>query len=116
MVGPSPWRTWALPGRYPVPDYRQALDGDIKDVRVGLVSELTDSSLVDTHVREAVVKATSVLEGLGASVEEVSIPLTSYEGIIAGTWLAAEPPSDHMESLKNRLSEYGHDTAELCDT
>ena len=94
----------------PVPDYRQALDGDVKDVRVGLVSELTDNPLVDTHVREALAKATSVLEGLGASVEEVSIPLTRHEGIIASAWLAAEPPSDHMESLKNRLNEYGHDT------
>ena len=69
---PYTWNT-------PVPDYRQALDGDINGVRVGLITEQINSDVVEPEVREAVVKAIAVLGELGASVEEVSLPLTKHD-------------------------------------
>ena len=100
---PYTWNT-------PVPDYRQALDGNVKGLRAGLISELVNSGLVDDEVREAVVKAASVLGELGASVEEVSLPLTAHEGPVLGAILSMEPAVDHHEWLRHRSHDYGHDT------
>ena len=66
---PYTWNT-------PVPDYRGALDGDVRGMRVGVITEQMNSELVEPEVRGAVVNATAVLGELGASGEEVSIPLT----------------------------------------
>ena len=51
---PSTWKT-------PVPDYRQALDGDLTGLRIGIITEQVHSTLVEPEVREAVPKATAVL-------------------------------------------------------
>ncbi len=93
----------------PVPDYRAALDGDIKGIRVGIIAELINSDQVEPEVREAVVKASTVLGGLGASVEEVSIPMTRHANAIGAIPLAVEPASNQHEWIKNRLEDYGHD-------
>ena len=90
----------------PVPDYRRALDGDIKGIRVALITEQTYSDYVDPEVREAVVKAASVLGELGAAVEEVSLPLTRHATIITNTLFGVEPALDHREWIRDRLSEY----------
>ena len=52
-----------------VPDYRQALDGNVRGLRIGLVTDQMDSELVDGEVRGAVVKATSLLGEMAALVE-----------------------------------------------
>ena len=91
----------------PVPDYRRALSGDIKGMRVGMITELVNSDMVDTEVREAVVKASSVLGELGASVEEVSLPLTEHAMLITTLPLLVEPALNHREWIKTRLQEYG---------
>jgi len=99
---PKDFYTWNAP----VPDYRRALDGDIRGVRVGLVREQTEDEAVDTEVREAVLRATSVLGELGASVEEVSIPLTRHARIISLASLMVEPASTHREWIRDRLQDY----------
>src|SRR5436190_984941 len=74
--GPYTWKT-------PVPDYRQALDGNLTGLRVGIITEQLHSTLVEPEVREAVIKATSVLSERGAVLDEVSLPLTQHAGIIS---------------------------------
>ena len=98
--------TWNIP----VPDYRKALDGNVKGMRIGVVTEMINHDQVVPEVREAISIATSVLGELGASVKEISIPLTAYAGTIAGILLAAEPATNHLHLgwLKNRLQDYGH--------
>jgi aspartyl-tRNA(Asn)/glutamyl-tRNA(Gln) amidotransferase subunit A len=93
----------------PVQDYREALDGNIRGLRVGIVSELINSDLVQPEVRETVLKATTVLGELGAIVEEVSIPLTDHANTISGVLLAAEPAQNRQEWVKHRLQDFGHD-------
>ncbi len=93
----------------PVPDYRSALDGDIKGIRVGVVSELMHSDQVEPDVKDTVIKAVSVLGELGASVEEVSIPLASHANAIFQVHLQVEPALDQWEWLRTRLQDYGHD-------
>jgi len=92
----------------PVPDYRRALGGDLKGMRIGLVNELTNGEVVDPEVREAVTKASAVLGELGASVEEVSIPLSAHATTIFWTHLSVEPASTHAKWLKDRLKDYGY--------
>ena len=59
------------------PDYVQALTGDIKGLRVGVPKEYFIEGM-DDGVRGALTEAISVLEALGASLEEVSLPSTPY--------------------------------------
>jgi aspartyl-tRNA(Asn)/glutamyl-tRNA(Gln) amidotransferase subunit A len=99
---PYTWNT-------PVPDYQLALDGDVRGLRIGVVTELMDGEQVQSEVREAMVKATSVLGELGASVEEVSIPLTRHANTISSVLLAVEPALKHQEWVRHRLQDYGHD-------
>lgn len=61
----------------PVPDYRQALTGDIKGLRLGLPKEYMIGGL-DPEVKAAVDAAVKQLESLGASIEEISLPHTEY--------------------------------------
>ena len=96
--------TWDVP----VPDYRQALDGNIRGLRVGIVKELHYSELVEPEVREAVDKATAVLAELGALVEEISIPILKHTfGIASG--IGIEPPINYRELVRHRFREMGHD-------
>ncbi len=99
---PTTWNT-------PVPDYRQALDGDIRGKRVGIVTELLHSDVVEPDVANAVTAAAGTLAELGADVEEVSIPLASHANAIAGTLLAVEPSVNMREWVRERLHDFGHD-------
>src|SRR3989442_9018397 len=96
--------TWNVP----VPHYTQALDGNIKGVRVGVVREQLYSDLVEPEVREAVLRAISVLQELGARVEEVSIPLSAHASAISGG-LRVEAPLRYRELVRLRAQEIGHD-------
>ena len=99
---PTTWNT-------PVPDYRQALDGNIRGLRVGIVTELLHSDMVESDVANAVTAAASALAELGANVEEVSIPLAAHANAIAGTLLAVEPAVNMKDWVRERIHDFGHD-------
>jgi aspartyl-tRNA(Asn)/glutamyl-tRNA(Gln) amidotransferase subunit A len=61
----------------PVPRYREALTHDVKGLVVGLPDEYFIPG-TDPAVEKAVTGAVAVLESLGARVERVSLPHTSY--------------------------------------
>ncbi len=63
----------------PVPDYRAALTGDIKGLRVGVPREYFDQGL-EPGVEAAVRQGLRVIEGLGAELVEISLP-TSLSGL-----------------------------------
>ena len=92
----------------PVPDYRRALDGDIRGIRIGAIKELIHSEIVDTEVRDAVIKAGSVLKELGATVDEVSLPLAIHGGTIAGTLINVESAMTYHDWIRDRLHDFGH--------
>jgi aspartyl-tRNA(Asn)/glutamyl-tRNA(Gln) amidotransferase subunit A len=96
----------------PVPDYRQALTGDIKGLKVGLVREFLDSEElgVDPQTREAVVAAAGLLGELGAEVREVSLPLGAKCGVIIRIITHTERVSLHPEWLRERPQEYHRNT------
>ena len=61
----------------PVPDYRAALSGDVKGLRIGLPREYQMEGL-DPEVKAATDAAVKQLEALGAEVKEISLPHTEY--------------------------------------
>ncbi len=61
----------------PVPDYLAALEGGIRGLRVGVPREYFVEG-VQAGVADAVRAALRVLEGLGATLVEVSLPHTEY--------------------------------------
>ena len=92
----------------PVPDYRKALEGGVRGLRVGLIREQMTLEATDEESRDAVIKATSLLEELGARVEEVSLPLTSHSVELSLVPLLVEPAMNHRSWIKERLADYGH--------
>ena len=61
----------------PVPDYAAALDGGVRGLRVGVPREYFIEGM-DPEVGRAVREAVETLRGLGATVEDVSLPTTDY--------------------------------------
>ena len=61
----------------PITDFTAGLTGDIKGMRLGVPAEYFVDGM-EPGVREAVERAIKELEGLGASVEPVSLPTTEY--------------------------------------
>lgn len=100
--------TW----KRPVPDYRRALTGDIKGLRVGVVRELLDVAEVgvDPQTRDAVRAAAEVLGELGAQVQEVSLPLAKHTGTIVRTITHTERVSQYPEWLRERPQDYHPNT------
>ena len=62
----------------PVPDYSTALDGDLRGLRLAIVTELATNPAIDPAVSRAFELATTTLRELGAEVEEVSLPLAEH--------------------------------------
>lgn len=60
-----------------VPNYRSALTGDIKGMKIGVPKEYMGEGISE-DVKNAVLDALKVLESLGAEWEEVSLPHSKY--------------------------------------
>jgi len=61
----------------PVPDYAAVLGAGVKGLRIGVPDEYFEAGL-DPEIDRAVRAAVDVLRDLGATVEPVSLPTTSY--------------------------------------
>lgn len=60
-----------------VPNYLKALTGDIKGLKIGVPKEFMAEGL-EPGVRQALEKSFKILEGLGAQIEETSLPTLEY--------------------------------------
>jgi Asp-tRNA(Asn)/Glu-tRNA(Gln) amidotransferase A subunit family amidase len=92
----------------PVPDYRAALAGDVKGLRIGLIRHFyEDDNPANEATRQAIVAAVKVLEDLGCSVREVRLsPLADWAacGILI---MLAEGYAVHEANLRERFVDYG---------
>ncbi len=61
----------------PVPDYTADLSKGVKGLRIGVPKEYFGEG-VDPEVRDLVMKAIHSYEAMGATIHEVSLPLTKY--------------------------------------
>ena len=90
----------------PVPDYRAALDGDISGMRVGMIRELLYSDIVESEVRDGILAAGAVLEELGATAEEVSMPVTAHCGTMGTVLINTESAAVYHDWTRDRLREF----------
>jgi aspartyl-tRNA(Asn)/glutamyl-tRNA(Gln) amidotransferase subunit A len=95
----------------PVPDYMAALTGQIKGLRVGLLRAFFVESSAAAQQR-AIEQAVKTLEGLGASVQEVTLETVELAAAASTAVLAAEAYAYHEPWIKQRPREYGADVRE----
>lgn len=94
----------------PVPDYLAALQGEVKGVRLGLPVEMLEFEGLDTEVRDATIKAVGVLEELGASASDVSLPTSARGGAAFIAIADAEAAAFHSQWLRTRARDYDWST------
>jgi aspartyl-tRNA(Asn)/glutamyl-tRNA(Gln) amidotransferase subunit A len=77
---------------------------------VGVIRELTLGNETDAEMREGVLAATKVLAGLGAVVEEVSLPLVPRAGAAFMALCDSEGAARHLKTLRARPNDYDEGT------
>lgn len=89
-----------------VPDFSAALSKDVKGLRIGLPKEYFIGGL-DPEIDHAVREAVKTLQGMGATVKEISLPHTEY--CLAVYYILA--PSEASSNLSRFDGvRYGHRT------
>ncbi len=94
----------------PVPDYRAALSGDIRGMRIGILRHQYDEEVaVPDAVKAALEAAYGVLRGLGAVLEEVRIrPAQDYTDVKI-THAESELYAVHEKGLRANPGLFGED-------
>jgi amidase len=75
-------RQYAAPLPSQLPDYSSSLKKGVSGLRIGILKEGFEFSVLDPRVRNCVLEAASKYSELGAQVVEISIPLHSVAGHI----------------------------------
>lgn len=106
----------------PVPNYAAALNGDIKGLRIAVPKEFLGEG-VGEAAKQSVLDALEILKGLGATVDEVSLPHSKY-ALAAYYILSSSEASSNLsrfdgirygyrtENAKNLLELYKNTRAE----
>jgi aspartyl-tRNA(Asn)/glutamyl-tRNA(Gln) amidotransferase subunit A len=94
-----------------MPDFTSALTGNIKGVRIGIPRQYFIEG-IDPEVEHAVRTAVKVLEGFGATTDEVSLPHTEY-GVAAYYILAPSEASSNLARYDG--IKYGYRTMQWAN-
>ena len=93
-----------------VPDYRAALTGGIKGMRIGVLRHLFEHDApVPPAVKKALEAAFDVLRGLGATLEDASIRSAEVYHDVKIVGAESELYAVHEPVLRTRLSDFGED-------
>ena len=106
IAGPDPRDPYTAGAR--MEDYRAGLDDSIRGVRIGVVKEAVDADFLSPDMKAAVSAAIAHLGELGASIQEVSIPLMYQASAVTRAILGVESASLHHDWIRNRIGEYDH--------
>lgn len=110
IAGPDP-RESTCSSR-PVARYSEDLGGDIRGLKIGLPREYFAEAM-DAQVRSAVNAAVQKLAGLGAIVEEVSLPHCKYAPAAFVALAMTEAASVHAHNLRSRPNEFSAEVRDL---
>ncbi len=92
----------------PVPDYRAALSGGVKGLRIGLIRHFYENdNPADAATRQGIAAAVKVFEELGCSVRELRLsPLADWAacGVMI---MLTEGYAIHQPTLRERFEDYG---------
>jgi aspartyl-tRNA(Asn)/glutamyl-tRNA(Gln) amidotransferase subunit A len=97
----------------PVPDYAQALNGDLQGVRIGVIKELMTG--LSDEVAHSFNGALRQLRILGADVDEIDIPHIEMSSTIATNIMFAEAAEYHEQWMRTRSHEYGADVRRMLE-
>lgn len=104
IAGPDP--ADPLMRQAPPPDVLTSLRAGVRGLRVGVIRELTLGGDTDPEARAAVLEAADVLRRLGATVDEVSLPLLPLAGAVFMALADSEGAGRHWRWLAERGREY----------
>lgn len=90
----------------PVPDFRAELDRGVDGLRIGVPDRYFFEG-VDPEVAAAVKKAIEALQGLGARVQEVSLPRLDELAAALTSLMLPEATAYHQAWLNERPQDYG---------
>ena len=92
----------------PVPDYRAALSGEVKGLRIGLVRHFYETdNPANEATRQGIAAAVRVLEDLGCSVRELRLSPLAEWGACGIMIMLAEGYAIHEATLRQRFTDYG---------
>jgi aspartyl-tRNA(Asn)/glutamyl-tRNA(Gln) amidotransferase subunit A len=91
----------------PVPDYRAALDGGVKGVRLGFVEGWHEGAGAHPDLGAEITEAVSVLQGLGAIVEPIKLSSLRDYTDCKTTISLVELYSIHEPDLRGRPQDFG---------
>jgi aspartyl-tRNA(Asn)/glutamyl-tRNA(Gln) amidotransferase subunit A len=94
----------ATSSRTAVPDYTRELGQDIRGMRIGVIRELQRE--LAAEVKDSLAGALKVLDGLGAHIEEVSIPSIEAAPAAALAIIYAEALEYHEQWFRTRAADY----------
>jgi aspartyl-tRNA(Asn)/glutamyl-tRNA(Gln) amidotransferase subunit A len=89
----------------PSEDFTATLEQGVDGARIGIPREFFFDGM-DPEVKDAVTRAARVLEGLGASVGEVSVPMAAQSAHISPGIIIPEGAEVHLDNLRNRAEEF----------
>ena len=95
----------------PVPDYAAALTGQVTGLRIGVLGRFFLES-AGAPQRQATEQAVKTLEGLGASVREITLEQMKHAAAASAAVISAESYAYHEPWLRTRAAEYGPDVRE----
>jgi len=94
----------------PVPDYAFSMGEGVRGLRIGLPTEMFDPDILDGDVRESVMRAVAVLEELGATSEEMSLPTSAGSGAVFIATADVDSAAYHSDWLRSRGDLYDWNT------
>ena len=89
----------------PTEDWTTSINQDIQGIRIGVHRDYFFDRL-GIDVESSITAAADVLEGLGASITEVSIPLMDLASSISTTIIGPEAVEIHMQDLLERPEDF----------
>lgn len=92
----------------PVPEYAAELDRGVEGLKVGVPREYF-FDLVEPEVSQRVRDAIGVLAGLGARIEDVSLPHVEHAQVAGNVIMSSEAAAWHATWLRDRPGDYGRD-------
>src|SRR5262249_21727437 len=96
----------------PVPDYSKALTGEVRGMRIGLPKEYFADAM-DEEIRSAVTADIRLLEGQGATVEEITLPHSRYAPATLVGLAMPEASANNVHYLKTQAHDYGEEVRTL---
>src|SRR5712671_7659192 len=92
----------------PIPDYRAALQGEVKGLRIGLIRHFYErDNEANAATREAIAAAAQTLEGLGCTVRELTLSPLADWAACGMAIMQAEAFAIHEANLRTRFTDYG---------